>query len=266
MLIGLLTDFGTRDSYVASMKGVIASRCAARIVDLSHEIAPFDIFEGAWFLHRVVHDYPGAADGSGLETIIVAVVDPGVGSERRILGVQNGGQIVLAPDNGLASLLVRHESVVHSIENEALFLPGGTRTFHGRDRFAPVAAALANGTRLDDLGPRIDVSTLVGLDYQQPVYDIDHAHGRVVLIDRFGNAVTDLDASRSPDIHDAVLNVGFHRIDHAAHTYSDAPDGPFLITGSNGTIEISIRNNSAATRFRIERGSTVEIRRKGAGL
>lgn len=264
MLIGLLTDFGTRDSYVAAMKGVIASRCTATIVDLTHEIASFDVFEGAWFLRRVLHHYPGASEETGVQTIIVAVVDPGVGTERRIIAARNAGQIVLAPDNGLASFFVRHDSVVHSIENERFFLPDGSRTFHGRDRFAPVAAALANGIEIDELGPRITTTTLVPLDYEHPLYEADRAQGSVILIDRFGNAVTDLEASRTPDIHEAVLTVGSHRIDRAALNYANAPDGPFLIVGSDETIEISIRNRSATRTLGIERGTRVEIRRRGA--
>ena len=137
--IALLTDFGTRDPYVAAMKGVIASRCEARIADLTHEIAPFDVWEAAFFLRDVVAYWPEG-------TVFVCVVDPGVGSSRRILALESAGRFYLAPDNGLLHFVLP-DAGPFSVTNDALFLPNGSTTFHGRDRFAPVAAAIANGTR-----------------------------------------------------------------------------------------------------------------------
>ena len=186
-LIALLTDFGLRDPYVAAMKGVIASRCDARIEDLSHEIAPFDVWSGAFFLRAVVPYWP-------VGTIFVAVVDPGVGTSRRILAIERDGRTFLAPDNGVLALVAGPPAV--SVENDAFFLPGGSTTFHGRDRFAPVAAAIANGTPLHELGPRVD--TIVALDYAPPSYDCARAEGTIVNVDRFGNLVTDIAATRTP--------------------------------------------------------------------
>jgi S-adenosylmethionine hydrolase len=230
--IALLTDFGTRDPYVAAMKGMIASRCDSQTIDLTHDIAPFDVWEAAFFLRDVVRYWPAG-------TIFVCVVDPGVGTERRILAVESDGRTFLAPDNGLLHF-VRGEA--YEVSDESLFLPEGSTTFHGRDRFAPVAAALANGAKIDDLGPR--VSDRMPLDYTP---------GAIIRIDRFGNCVTDLVAPATPF---AVVANG-RRIDDLRTTYSG--DGAFVIVGSTGCIEISVVNGSAASLLQLRRGDRVTI-------
>src|SRR5439155_24216743 len=133
--ISLLTDFGTRDPYVAAMKGVIASRSDACVVDLSHDVTPFDVLGAAFFLHDAVPWWPGG-------TIFVVVIDPGVGSARRIIAVQHDHHLFLAPDNGVLHFFLDDARVV-SVVNESLFLPNGSHTFQRRDRFPPVAPALA---------------------------------------------------------------------------------------------------------------------------
>ncbi|HEV7570149.1 MAG TPA: SAM-dependent chlorinase/fluorinase [Thermoanaerobaculia bacterium] len=236
--IALLTDFGTRDPYVAAMKGVIASRCEHRqeylchIIDLTHDIAPFDVWEAAFLLRDVVRYWPEG-------TIFVCVVDPGVGTARRILAVKSDGRIFLAPDNGLLHF-VRGDA--YEVSDESLFLADGSTTFHGRDRFAPVAAALANGTRIENLGPRVD--DRVTLDYTP---------GAIIRIDRFGNCVTDIVPATSPF---AVI-VHDKRIDEIRTTYSG--DGAFAIVGSTGCIEISVANGSAASLLQLRRGDRVTI-------
>src|SRR5207253_625763 len=174
--IALVTDFGTRDPYVAAMKGVIASRTDAPILDCTHEIAPFDIWEAAFYLRPIVRYWP---DG----TIFTVVIDPGVGTSRRMVAIDSAGTFFLAPDNGVLTFVI---GIAHAVENESLFLPDGSTTFHGRDRFAPVAAALANGTSVRELGPEVQERTR--LDYEPPT----DSRGTIVRIDRFGNAVTDL--------------------------------------------------------------------------
>jgi len=231
-MITLLTDFGTRDPYVAAMKGVIASRCEASIVDLTHEIAPYDVWEAAFFLRDVVRYWPAG-------TIFVCVVDPGVGTARRIVAVESDGKIFLAPDNGLLHFI---DGKAYDVTNESHFLPDGSTTFHGRDRFAPVAAALANGTKIDALGPRID--DRVPLDYTP---------GAIIRIDRFGNCVTDLVPPSTP----FAIVAGGRRIDVLRTTY--AGDGVFLIIGSTGCIEISVANGSAASLLQLRRGDRVAI-------
>jgi S-adenosylmethionine hydrolase len=252
--IALLTDFGTRDPYVAAMKGVIASRCEARIADLTHEIGPFDVWEAAFFLRDVVAYWPEG-------TIFVCVVDPGVGSSRRILALESAGRFFLAPDNGLLHFVLQDSRFVgggflahppprplgmtaatFSVINDAFFLPNGSTTFHGRDRFAPVAAAIANGTRLDELGPRI--SDPVMLDYE---------YGAIIRIDRFGNCITDVVPPSTP----FTVVVGDWRIDNIRTTYGG--EGAFAMVGSTGCIEISVAGGSAATLLQLRRGDRITI-------
>ena len=247
MRIALLTDFGNRDPYVASMKGVIASRCDAAMHDLTHDIAPHDVVEAAWLIRACERWWGGG-------TIFVCVVDPGVGTERRIIAIESAGRIFLAPDNGLLTF-VDAQTIV-SVENESLFLPNGSTTFHGRDRFAPVAAALANGTLINDLGPRID--GIVKIETTPPSYGDDVVTGTVVAVDRFGNAVTDVERARIP-FQPFTLQVHYTHISRIATTYEG--DEPFLIIGSNGTIEISMGGASAADVLHLRRGDRVEISR-----
>lgn len=243
--IALLTDFGSRDPYVAAMKGVIASRCEAQIADLTHDIAPFDVWEAAFFLRDVFPYWPEG-------TILVCVVDPGVGTARRILAAECLGRFFLAPDNGLLHFVAqaaepggparRGAEILVSVTSESLFLPHGSTTFHGRDRFAPVAAAIANGTAIDELGPRVDDPVL--LDYEP---------GAIVRIDRFGNCITDIVPPAAP----YAVVVRDVRIDNVRTAYDGV--GPFAIRGSTGCIEISVANGSAATLLQLSRGDRVTI-------
>jgi S-adenosylmethionine hydrolase len=245
--IALLTDFGTRDPYVAAMKGVLASRTGAGIHDLSHEIAPFDVLGAAWFLSAVVPYWPEG-------TIFVCVVDPGVGTERKIVALESGARVFLAPDNGLLTFV--EGGIAHAVTNETLFLPEGSSTFHGRDRFAPVAAALANDTPLERLGPRFE--QIVRLPVQAPLYG-ETVQGTIVAVDRFGNAITDIVAKRIP-FAPFALTVRDHVIDRVESNYGGAAPGAFLIVGSTGCIEVSVANASAAERLQLRRLERVELR------
>jgi S-adenosylmethionine hydrolase len=240
--VGLITDFGTRDPYVAAMKGVIASRTEAPIVDCTHEIAPFDVWEAAFYIRAMARYWP---DG----TIFTVVVDPGVGTSRRIVAVDSAGQIFLAPDNGVLTFVI---GIAHSVENESLFLPDGSTTFHGRDRFAPVAAALANGLSIEQLGPR--AAELVRLDYTAPAYDRRRVDGTIVSIDRFGNLITDIERSRIPFAAFALQSPPIARV---STTYTG--EGPFLIIGSTGCVEISIAGANAAAALKLKRGDRVTV-------
>ena len=242
--IALVTDFGTRDPYVAAMKGVIASRTEAPIVDCTHEIAAFDVWEAAFYLRPIVRYWP---DG----TIFTVVVDPGVGSSRRIVAVDSAGTFFLAPDNGVLTFII---GMAHAVENESLFLPESSTTFHGRDRFAPVAAALANGMSVEQLGPRVE--NLVRLDYDPPVYERKRAEGTIVAVDRFGNLITDLERSKIP-FTSFALQARQKTVSRMATTYSG--EGAFLIIGSGGCVEISVPQASAAALLQLSRGDRVTI-------
>lgn len=248
MGIALLTDFGMRDSYVATMKGVIASRTEVAIHDLSHEIAAFDVWEGAWFLRNVFEYWPEG-------TIFVCVVDPGVGTSRKIVAMEKGGRIFLAPDNGLLTFV--GDGRAFAVTNETLFLPSWSNTFHGRDRFAPVAAALANGLAIEEVGEAIVPMTL---QYDAVEYCDDVVRGTIVAIDRFGNAITDIERARVP-FAPFALKVRDVMIDRLEENYGDAATGAFLIVGSMGHIEISIANDSAASKLQLQRRERVTLLR-----
>jgi S-adenosyl-L-methionine hydrolase (adenosine-forming) len=258
-IIALLTDFGTRDSYVAQMKGVILSRCDAEIVDLTHEIAPFDIVEGAFFLGDAHVSFRGE---SGRLAIVVAVVDPGVGSDRRIIAAEDRGMVFLAPDNGLLSVALGEGASIFAVTNESFFLPGGTTTFHGRDRFAPVAAAVAKGLALNYLGPRIERRTITAIGYVAPSISENEAVGTVIGIDRFGNVVTDVDAS-ALGAWSHSIEIRGREIRRFARCYAEMSDSPepFAIVGSRSTIEISICEGAAAELLGARRMDRVTIRR-----
>ncbi|MBV9495343.1 MAG: SAM-dependent chlorinase/fluorinase [Acidobacteria bacterium] len=241
--ITLLTDFGTRDPYVAAMKGVLAARCSAPVFDLSHDIAPFDILGAAFFLRDVVNYWPP-------ETIFVVVIDPGVGTSRRMLAVEREDRIFLAPDNGVLQFVMGR---AFSIERESLFLPNGSNTFHGRDRFAPVAAAIANGFPLADLGPPVD--NPVRLPYGEPVYEAERIRATVVGVDRFGNVISDIENLPFAP----CARIGGVTIDRLERNYGDAGDGPFFLIGSAGRLEISIRNASAAAALQLRAGDRLDI-------
>ena len=223
------------------MKGVLASRTAIPLHDLSHEIPPYDVLSAAWFLRTVVDYWPAG-------TVFVCVVDPGVGTSRRIVAMERDGRVFLAPDNGLLTFVYAADEeeagvpVLHDVSREELFLPDGSTTFHGRDRFAPVAAALANGLTIAEVGPRID--SIVTLPYTPPTYG-DVVRGSIVAVDRFGNAITDVEMARIP-FESFALTIRDVTIDRVERNYGDAAPGPFLIAGSSGCIEISIANASAA--------------------
>src|SRR5262249_14618693 len=197
-----------------------------------HDGAPHDVVEAAWFLRACERWW-----GEG--TLFVCVVDPGVGTSRRIIAAESNGRIFLAPDNGLLTF-VDAQTIV-SVENESLFLPNGSTTFHGRDRFAPVAAAIANDMPITELGPKID--DVIKIDYTPPVYGRDAVSGTIVAVDRSGNAVTAVERARIP-FEPFTLRTHYTHIARVATTYEGSE--PFLIVGSGGTLEISIGNASAA--------------------
>lgn len=260
----LTTDFGTADGYAAAMKGVLASRAPqARLVDLSHEVAPHDVTGAAWLLLRAAPFFPS-------ETIHLAVVDPGVGTKRRGLALEIGGQFFVGPDNGIFSLVPHRfagpwRGVVLD-RQRAGGLPCASAVFEGRDVFAPAAAALANAL-LDraaggqrtvplDLAPYGDPLT----DWQripwcEPRRDGADWVGEVLRIDRFGNAV----ASLTPAHGRGPLLVNGSLVQRG-RTYADVPPGtPIALEGSSGFLEIAMNLASASERMGLSVGDPVRL-------
>lgn len=259
-LITLLTDFGTRDAYVASMKGVILGiNPQAVLVDLTQEIPPQDIQAGAFVLAAAAPYFPPG-------TIHLAVVDPGVGSSRRGLAAQCRGQFWVGPDNGLFHLIFTGASPLYlvSLENPAYFLPSVSATFQGRDLFAPVAAHLSLGVDLDQLGPQI--TDPVPLPLPTPEFTPETVQGEIIYVDHFGNLVTNLEAAALQDWlggGDFRLQVGPLTIRRLACTYGEAAPGEFLaLVGSHGYLEIACNQDYAAQRLGAGVGLHLEIRRE----
>jgi S-adenosylmethionine hydrolase len=255
-LIALLTDFGLQDHFVGVMKGVIAGIApAARVVDLCHEVQPQEIDQARFLLRASRPYFPKG-------TIFVCVVDPGVGTERRALCVEAGGQVFIGPDNGLfTEPLAEKGARARAITNPQAMLPDVSRTFHGRDVFAPAAAHIAAGLRPSQLGKLVrDPVRLPPLD---PVRTGRRFWtGKVMHIDRFGNLITNLPAQEflPPAVRGIQASAGFARISRVADAYAAAPDGElFLIAGSCGTVEISMKQASAAKKLGVAIGAPVEI-------
>lgn len=251
-IITLTTDFGTQDGYVAAMKGVILGICPeATLVDISHEIPPQDIRAGAFVLAGAAPYFPAG-------TIHLAVVDPGVGSDRRPVVVQTARALYVGPDNGLFDRCLRAEGWVGAFElaNAAFRRPEVSCTFHGRDVFAPAAAHLARGLDPRDLGP--PVRDLVGLEIPDPIDRGDSVEGLVVHVDRFGNLITNLEPRHLPA--EPIVRIEGRAVGGIVRAYADAPPGaPLAIWGSAGTLEISVRDGSACERFGVGRGARVVV-------
>lgn len=254
-LITLTTDFGVRDPYAAAMKGVIHRLCPkARIEDLTHAIAPRDVWEAAYFL-------AGAAPWFPRDTIHVAVVDPGVGTERRPLLVHAGGQYFIGPDNGIFSVALREFPLesAHVIENPAFMLHNVSPTFHGRDIFAPAAARLANGADAHDAGPV--AKQLIALDIPEPsVRSGGVIEGEIVRVDRFGNAVTNIHRRLCAADSIYTVRAGGAAIPEISRTYGDRRAGELLaLFGSSGYLEIAVNQGSATDAFTFHRGTPVHL-------
>ena len=244
-IITLLTDFGTADGYVGEMKGVILSAIPdAILVDVSHALAPQDVDAARLTLARVWRKFPRG-------TIHLVVVDPGVGTERAALAVESDGRLLVGPDNGvLTPALLNPGARTVSLAVP----PDAAPTFHGRDVFAPAAAALARGRSIDSLGAPF-AGAIIRRTPEPRRVESGHIAGEVIVIDRFGNAVTNLVGR-----HDMIVQVGGREIP-MVRTYSDVESGsPLALVGSNGLIEIAVRDGSAAAELQISRGDQILTR------
>jgi S-adenosylmethionine hydrolase len=240
-IIALLTDFGYVDGYVGSMKAVILKILPhANIIDISHQIPPQNIDAAAYVLWSSYKYFPKG-------TIFISVVDPGVGTERKILGLKTKNYFFLAPDNGLLKYILSSEqsSTVISVTNKKYFLPQLSSIFHGRDIFAPVAAHLAQGLPFSALGKKTIPATRAE-DFVE-VRKKGKYRGKVIHIDRFGNIITNF---KQEVRHPAklTLTIGNKVLKHWYSTYHEAKSNiPFVIKGSSGLLEISIKNGNASS-------------------
>lgn len=268
-VISLLTDFGIDDPYVGLMKGVILSIAPdARMVDLTHQVAPGAIEHAAGILASSFHFFP---QGS----VHLAVVDPGVGTARHIVALHFAGHFFVAPDNGLLSAVVAGNGNGRAVvlNKASLFRQPVSATFHGRDIMAPAAAYLAGGMPLAQLGTPIETSHLVRLTLPQPVFQprTGELKGQVTHVDRFGNLITNI---RSADLVDLAadhglsqlsVGVGSSRIAGIVASYGHAAPGQLLaVIGSGQMLEIAVNQSSAAKRLGCGKGAMVVVSPGGA--
>jgi S-adenosylmethionine hydrolase len=259
-LITLLTDFGDRDYFVASMKGVILGiNPQARIVDLSHQVAPQQVEEAAYLLKCTYRYFP---DG----TVHVAVVDPGVGSTRRPLLVTTSRHFFLAPDNGILSDVIAEESAVdvRHIENRQYRLEAQGATFDGRDLFAPAAAWLTKGQAPGSFG-RL-VRDYVRLRIAEPSWQEERLVGEIVYVDHFGNLISNFTTEHIKQFQSAAkgkpleIRIGNETIRGFVGCYDEGdPNQPCAVINSNGQVEIFLKRGNAAEALKSGRGTRVEL-------
>ncbi len=268
-IITLLTDFGLEDPFVGVMKGVILGiNPEAQIVDLCHLVRPQDVFEAAFILGISFEHFPP-------RTIHVAVVDPGVGTERKIVAVEAHGAFFIAPDNGILSFVLREIAGEEEgfcpkprereikppfravrISNPRFWRHPVSRTFHGRDIFAPTAAHLSLGVPLEAFGE--ELGTLNLFPIPKPRYEPDGSiFGHVVHIDRFGNLITDVPGDAVSE--KAVIQIGGHMIRGVCRSYAEG-EGLLALVGSHNFLEIALKDGSAALALNARRGQEVRIK------
>jgi S-adenosylmethionine hydrolase len=258
MIVTLLTDFGTSDYFVAAIKGVVLSKApTVALVDISHEIAPHDIRAAAFLLLGAHRNFPKG-------TIHLVVVDPGVGSDRRPIVLAAGDQFFVGPDNGVFDMILERETgaVARRIENPALIAPDASNTFHGRDIFAPAAAALATGMPFDDVGEIVEKP----VRYRWLVNhrgDPGHLEGSILHVDRFGNCVTSFEPKEFNEGDEFYLSVGGQTAREMRSFYARGEGAaPFIVLGSAGFYEISVNRGSDAELLGIQAGDRVVAQSK----
>ena len=250
MIIALLTDFGTKDYFAGAMKGAILSiNAGAKIVDITHEIPPQNIKSAAFTLRACCEDFPA-------KTIFVAVVDPGVGSARKAILVETEKYFFIAPDNGLLSFIF-NEGRVFELTNTKYFAEKISRTFHGRDVFAPVAAHLSVGVEPNELG--IETKDFVCFETAAPrSLSGETIEAEIIHIDHFGNLITNLRARDLPE--EFSLEINGKTIERRRNFYAEAEAGEiFTILGSAGFLEIAARQNSASKLLNAQSGGKISI-------
>jgi S-adenosylmethionine hydrolase len=256
-IITLLTDFGLKDPYVASMKGVILSinpQCT--LVDITHQVSPYDIKEGAFILAQAYSTFPKG-------TIHLSVVDPRVGSPRKPILFVTKNYFFIGPDNGLFTFALKREKLkkVIALGKMEFFLPEVSPTFHGRDLFAPVAAHLSSGVAPESFG-RV-IKSWNEISFPEPVLRQEKLIGEVVHIDTFGNLVCNIDYKNLLKFSKSrpfVIKIGKRTMRGLKKGYWEGrKDEPMALIGSGGFLEISVRERNAQKLFKVKRGDKITV-------
>jgi S-adenosylmethionine hydrolase len=257
-IITLTTDFGLKDPYVAEMKAAILSISPkATIVDVTHEIAKFNIRMGAYVLASAAPYFPK-------DTIHVAVIDPGVGTQRRPILIQTQHGFFVGPDNGLLILAAQHQGImgIHEITNPRLMLPRVFNTFHGRDIFAPAAAYLANGMLASAFGSQI--RDTVKPKFTKVTLRKNVLIGEVLHVDNFGNIITNIGETevartRAADVVNVELSTQKLKLKFCKAYDEAKPQEPLALIGSHNYLEIAINQGNAAAKFKTKAGDKIKI-------
>jgi S-adenosyl-L-methionine hydrolase (adenosine-forming) len=254
-LITLTSDFGLKDPYVAEMKGVILTiNPKATIVDLTHEVAKFDIRMGAFMLASAAPYFPKG-------TVHLAVIDPGVGTERHAILIQTKNGFFVGPDNGVLVLAAQNQGIehIHHLTNAQFMLPNISNTFHGRDVFAPAAAHIDKGIKLSEFGP--EISDAATPTFANVKHEADALIGEVLYIDSFGNIITNIqqkELTKNESFKIKLKNIS-QKLPFR-QTYAQAkPQEPIALIGSHGFLEIALNQGNAAEKFQVKTGNTVEV-------
>lgn len=270
-IVTLLTDFGTTDHYVASMKGVaLATNPSLNLVDVTHDILPQDVLGGAFVLGSVWRDFPKG-------TIHLAVVDPGVGTDRNALLIEGRGYIFLVPDNGLISFVLPNDKTeqlpfavyqsslpngfrAYSLDDTSYWHFPVSQTFHGRDIFASVAGHISTGVNPAEVGKLVE--TINRLAVPIPEWHNEHLCGHLLHIDRFGNVITNI-SQDTPQISEGIWEVelGDEKVDRFVANYG-VGEGLVAITGSHGYLEIAMINGDAARALGVKVGDSIKLVRQ----
>jgi S-adenosyl-L-methionine hydrolase (adenosine-forming) len=254
-VLTLLTDFGEQDVYVAVLKGAIAQvNPKLVIIDLTHHIPPQDLGSARFNLANAYPYFPA-------ETVHIAIVDPGVGGQRRAIALQLANGFLVGPDNGIFSGVLDHYPAIAAVElDNADYwrVPLPSFTFHGRDIFATVGAYLASGVPLTDLGRAIDPSTLVHLPLPPLLQTGSSIQGVIQYIDRFGNLITNIPAHRVEN-QSWFVQIDAHTIP-GNQTYADVPIGAVLaLVGSHGWVEIAVNQGNAQAQLQVPLGASIQV-------
>ncbi len=256
-VVTLLTDFGTKDHYVASMKGTILNinpQCT--LIDITHHITPHDIKEGAFLLGNAYSSFPKG-------TIHLSVVDPGVGGSRKPILLVTTNYFFIGPDNGLFTFALKREKVKKAVAltNPKYFLSQMSATFHGRDLFAPVAAYLSLGIKPEAFGPKLD--SWVELDFEKSKIREGRLIGEILHIDAFGNLISNIDEKQLFDFvkdHSFVIKIGKITIQGLKKGYWEGKrNEPIALIGSGGFLEISVKEGNAQKGLKAKKGGQVAI-------
>jgi len=258
-VVALLTDFGVRDHYAGTMKGVVLGICPdATLVDISHELPPHDLLSASLELAACYRYFPAG-------TVFLVVVDPGVGSNRRALAAEAGDYRFVAPDNGVLTAVFKETPPRRVVEltERRYARPTVSRTFEGRDRFAPAAAWLAKGTEVRALGRGL--TDFQVLPIPDPEVTPDEIRGEVLRVDRFGNLITNIDRRSFDRLvrtgGTLQLQAGGRDVPRLVNTYAEvSPDEVAALFGSSDHLEIAANSSSAAERLQVGRGAAVLVR------